>query len=45
GHVTNSCHLDTTRHHPAAVVAGTVVAEVDTTDSTGRTVVGRNQVG
>ncbi|GJV82986.1 hypothetical protein Tco_1522884 [Tanacetum coccineum] len=45
GHVTNSCHLDTTRHHPAAAVASTVVAEMGTADSTGRTIVGRNQVG
>ncbi|GJR31498.1 hypothetical protein Tco_1107730 [Tanacetum coccineum] len=43
--ITNSCHLDTTRHHPAAAVAGTVVAEVGTADSTGHTVVERNQVG
>ncbi|GKC83526.1 hypothetical protein Tco_1139243, partial [Tanacetum coccineum] len=45
GHVTNSCHLDTTLHHLAVAVAGTMVAEVDTADSTGGTVVGCNQVG
>ncbi|GJW73588.1 hypothetical protein Tco_0132958 [Tanacetum coccineum] len=43
-HVTNSCHLDTTRHHPAAAVAGTVVAEVGTADSL-VFLVGRNQGG
>nr|GFB28851.1 hypothetical protein [Tanacetum cinerariifolium] len=37
--MTNSCHLDTTRHHPAAAdtVVGTLVAEVDTANSTGHT--------
>ncbi|GKC54907.1 hypothetical protein Tco_1077652 [Tanacetum coccineum] len=39
---TNSCHLDTTYHHPA--VADTAV-EVGTTDNTGHTAVEHNQVG
>nr|GEZ82681.1 hypothetical protein [Tanacetum cinerariifolium] len=35
GHGSNSCHLNTTRHH--LVVADTMVGEVDTADSIGHT--------
>ncbi|GKE04970.1 hypothetical protein Tco_1396988, partial [Tanacetum coccineum] len=42
-HTTNSCHLDTTRHHPAA--ADTMMAEAGTADNTGHTAVEHIQVG
>nr|GFA91530.1 hypothetical protein [Tanacetum cinerariifolium] len=43
GHESNSCHLDTTCHNPAA--ADTVVVEVDTVDSTGHTAAEHSQAG
>ncbi|GKD41826.1 hypothetical protein Tco_1266471 [Tanacetum coccineum] len=43
GHTTNLCHLDTTRHHPAAV--DTVVAKAGTANNTGHTAAEHSQVG